>query len=566
MAAMRRSVLLALLAALLLVGVLGFAAAATGDVDLSEDLTEEEREIMSQVDEGGDEEDEEDVGGSREPADEKDVVVLGGKDFADFVATNPYVLAEFYAPWCGHCQSLTPEYARAATALKDSGVVLAKVDATQHAELAQEHGVEGYPTLFFFVNGEKRSYGGGRTSEEIISWVKKRTGPAVRILKSASDADEALDFEDPIAVAYVENVEGADAEEFIAVARVEDGVEFHMTADAEIAKKFGLTKKAPALVLLKKQSEKVAHFDGSFEKRAISVFVVENKLPLVIPFNRETASVIFESEVTKQLLLFANPEEFEKVRPNYEEAAKSFKNKITFVLIDLADEEVATPVLDFFALDNEKTRLLGFISEEGSGKYLYEGDFGVDSIKQFSEKFLAGELTPFRKSQKAPEENDGPVKIVVSSTFDEIVLDESKDVIIEVYAPWCGHCQSLEPEYNKLGEALKNISSIVIAKMDGTKNEHERLKIEGYPTILFFPAGDKSAEPASLDTERTAAGFIRYLSTNAKIPFVAPEVEEPPLESEEGEGEGEPEEEGEEQVEEEEPEAVDEEKDVKDEL
>ena len=90
--------------------------------------------------------------------------------------------------------------------------------------------------------------------------MKKRTGPAVRILKSASDADEALDFEDPIAVAYVENVEGADAEEFIAVARVEDGVEFHMTADAEIAKKFGLTKKAPALVLLKKQSEKVAHF------------------------------------------------------------------------------------------------------------------------------------------------------------------------------------------------------------------------------------------------------------------------------------------------------------------
>jgi len=48
---------------------------------------------------------------------------------------------------------------------------------------------------------------------------------------------------------------------------------------------------------------------------------------------------------------------------------------------------------------------------------------------------------------------------------------------LQVYAPWCGHCQALEPEYNKLGEALKNISSIVIAKMDGTKNEHERLNV-----------------------------------------------------------------------------------------
>jgi hypothetical protein len=93
--------------------------------------------------------------------------------------------------------------------------------------------------------------------------VKKKIGPAVHIIKSAAEADEALEKEDPIVVAYLESVEGADAEEFIAVARVEDGVEFHITADEKIAKKFGLTKKAPALVLLKKQSEKVAH-SGTF--------------------------------------------------------------------------------------------------------------------------------------------------------------------------------------------------------------------------------------------------------------------------------------------------------------
>lgn len=90
--------------------------------------------------------------------------------------------------------------------------------------------------------------------------MKKRIGPAVNIVKSAAEADETLENEEAIAVAYVESVEGADAEEFIAVARLEDGVEFYMTADEKIAKKFGLTKKAPALVVLKKQNEKVAHF------------------------------------------------------------------------------------------------------------------------------------------------------------------------------------------------------------------------------------------------------------------------------------------------------------------
>lgn len=87
--------------------------------------------------------------------------------------------------------------------------------------------------------------------------MEKRIRPAVRIIKSA---EEVLESETPIAVAYLDSVDGNDAEEFIAVARQEDGVEFHMTADSEIAKKFGLDQKTPALVLLKKQNEKVATF------------------------------------------------------------------------------------------------------------------------------------------------------------------------------------------------------------------------------------------------------------------------------------------------------------------
>lgn len=110
-------------------------------------------------------------------------------------------------------------------------------------------------------------------------------------------------------------------------------------------------------------------------------------------------------------------------------------------------------------------------------------------------------------------QNDGDVKIVVGNNFDEIVLDESKDVLLEVcyiivegsiqillfdlifvggysnysnllmqfflqiYAPWCGHCQALEPTYNKLAKHLRSIESLIIAKMDGTTNEHPRAKV-----------------------------------------------------------------------------------------
>ena len=61
----------------------------------------------------------------------------------------------------------------------------------------------------------------------------------------------------------------------------------------------------------------------------------------------------------------------------------------------------------------------------------------------------AGKLEKLVKSEEPPEDNSGPVTVVTGKTFADIVLG-GKDVLIEFYAPWCGHCKKLAPGYEKV--------------------------------------------------------------------------------------------------------------------
>ncbi|CAL5363489.1 unnamed protein product [Camellia sinensis] len=481
------------------------------DFENYDDLEEEEEEASD----SGDHE-----AYSMPVVDEKDVVVLKDSNFSDFIAKNRYVMVEFYAPWCGHCQALAPEYAAAATELKGE-VVLAKVDATEESELGQKYEIQGFPTVYFFIDGVHKDYSGQRTKDAIVSWVKKKTGPGIYNLSTVEEAERILTAETKVVLGFLDSLLGPQSEELSAASRLEEDVSFYQTSSPEVAKLFHIDPQAkrPALVLLKKETEKISHFDGQFIKSAITQFVYENKLPLVTTLTRESAPLIFENPIKNQLLLFATSNDSEAFQPMFQEAAKAFKGKLIFVYVEMDNEDFGRPVSEYFGVSGDAPRVIAYTGNDDARKFVLDSDLTLSSIMSFGEDFLEDKLKPFYKSDPIPETNDGDVKIVVGNNFDEIVLDESKDVLLEIYAPWCGHCQALEPIYNKLAKHLKGINSLVIAKMDGTTNEHPRAKSDGFPTILFFPAGNKSFDPITFDSDRTVVEFYKFLKKHASIPF-----------------------------------------------
>ena len=110
-----------------------------------------------------------------EPGNEKDVIELTDDNFDSTVFNDENMwLIAFYAPWCGHCKKLLPEWTAAATQLRGT-VKIAKVDATVHQKLASRYQIQGYPTIKVFSPGKgdnKRveEYQGPRETAGIVQY------------------------------------------------------------------------------------------------------------------------------------------------------------------------------------------------------------------------------------------------------------------------------------------------------------------------------------------------------------------------------------------------------------
>jgi protein disulfide-isomerase A1 len=451
-----------------------------------------------------------------EAAEDVNVLALTGETFPDFVKEHPLVLAEFYAPWCGHCKALAPKYEEAATILKEKDIPLVKVDCTVEEELCRTYEVDGYPTLKVFRGADShKPYAGARQTDSIVSYMTKQSMPAVSILTEET-LEDFKTLDKITIVGYIGSADKTASESFTAFAESQrDNYLFGSSDDAALAKAEGA--KQPSIVLYKDFDEKKAVYDGKLDEEAILKWVKIASTPLVGELGPETYSKYMAAGIPLAYIFAETAEEREQFAEEFRPIAEKHRGEINIVTLDAKAFGAHAGNLN---LEPEKFPAFAIQETSNNAKYPYDQTKKIEAkeVAKFIEDVLAGKVDPSIKSEPIPEEQEGFVTVVVGKNYQEVVIDNDKDVLLEFYAPWCGHCKALAPKYEELAALYADVAEfkdkVVVAKVDATANDVPD-SITGFPTIKLFPAGKKDS-PVEYAGSRTVEDLVQFIKENGK--------------------------------------------------
>lgn len=259
-------------------------------------------------------------------------------------------------------------------------------------------------------------------------------------------------------------------------------------------------------------------YSGSFESSPIVDFILANSVPTLINFSEDYIEPIFGQRKSAIFLFRSSSDSDKDFSKVFSEAASALKGEIIFVVSGVS-EGIQQRLGEFIGVEESSLPTIRILDPANNmKKFSFPGkteSITVESISEFVKDFKSGSLQPFLKSQDIPEDNNEPVKVVVGKNFNEIVINNDKDVLIEFYAPWCGHCKKLAPIWDELAKDLKDVAGLTIAKMDSTANEVDGVDIRGYPTLKFYPKGQKGS-PIDYDAGRELDDIKAWLKEKSE--------------------------------------------------
>jgi protein disulfide isomerase family A protein 3 len=452
----------------------------------------------------------------------QNVLDLTDASFEGELAGVETALVMFYAPWCGHCKKIKPEFEKSGGDLlrNDPPVTLAKVDCTEAGkEICNKFEVRGYPTLKIFRNGElSADYNGPREAAGITKYMKAQVGPASRKLADADAAKKQLAKEE--VVIYYLGADDTDTGKAFhkLAAKMRENFAFAHSDDAGVAEALGQPLDGQVVLVRPKHLQTKLEpaqvvYTGAADKADLEAWIVGNYHGLA---GHRTPDNAKDFAKTAAVVAFYGVDYVKNVKgTNY------WRNRVAKVCKEFPGFKCAISNKDDFA---QELTEYGFdyvggdkpvvTARDPKGlKFKMEDEFSVDTFKTFMTLLEAGEVDPYIKSESLPDNTAANTKTAVARNFEDLVMKSSKDVLIEFYAPWCGHCKKLTPIFAELGDKMA-VEDVEIVKMDATANDvPPQFNVKGFPTLYWLPKDTKV--PKTYEGGREVDDFVNYIAEHA---------------------------------------------------
>jgi len=468
------------------------------------------------------------------------------------------VLAMFYAPWCGHCKRLKPEYQAIAKELKGSATLAAMdVNKPENSVISKKYNITGFPTILYFESGSYQYiYPGGNNKEDIKKFLadpKPETEskpeesqwtdePSEVIHLTDESFDSVLSNEPSLLIMFyapwcghckrakphfvtASSIMAADPGMSGKLAAVD------CTKQLELSKRFAV-KGFPSIKYFKDGEFAFEAGDARDEKSILKFMSNPSEPPPPpppeVPWSEEPSDVVhlteldFKTFLKKKkhvLVIFYAPwcGHCKKAKPELTAAAADFTDdpKVEFAAVDCTkDNSVCSafdvsgyPTFKYFHYFNKEQK-----SYDGGRTYK---DF-VSFMNNDPLSITAGQPPP----PPSPEEQwsglEGAifVKHLTGEEFDHYLLFK-ETVLIMFYAPWCGHCKAMKSDYAAAAQQLTNEGvSHVLAAVDATIEPElaKRFSVKGYPTIKLFRRGKQLED---YNGGRKLADIVTYVRAKA---------------------------------------------------
>ncbi|XP_075463953.1 protein disulfide-isomerase A3-like [Ascaphus truei] len=440
------------------------------------------------------------------------------------------LLVQFFTPRCGQCMRLAPEFEEAAIRLAGVGV-LVKVDCTATAKICRTYKIATYPTLKLFRRGaEAGTYQGSFTAASIVRYIRKQTMPNSQEIRSLEQLENFLKDTDASTVGFFADRRSPNLHKFLKAESALEIYRFAYTSVPELLQRQGIDTEGIVLFrpphLHNKFEDGAVTFKGPFSVARIKKFIQKNISGLCPVMTLENREQLREKDL---MLAFynvdytKNPRGTSYWRNRIMMVAKKFRGAGETLSYAIANRQEFWFELPDYGMQSGSGELPDVVIRTTEGhKYVMREAFTRDgtALERFLQQYFNGKLKRYFRSQPVPEENAGPVQVIVADNFNNVVNNRDKDVMINFFAPWCGLCKSLEPKYRELAEKLIHDPHVVIVQMDATANDvPPPYDVTGFPTIYFVPMQSKHA-PKLYEGDWRVNDLLSYIERKSSYQLV----------------------------------------------